>query len=220
MRRITGAAFVSLDGVVQAPGGPEEDPSHGFAHGGWLWPVGDEAIDQTITALFDGPFDLLLGRRTYEIFAAYWPYADPAHPITGTFATARKYVLCGANQRLDWQGSSRLADLGALAALKAGDGPDLVIQGSATLYPQLLAAGLIDRLVLMIAPVVLGSGKRLFGPGTPPLALRQTACVVGSGGVMVAEYQPAGPATTGSFAEQPPSAAELARRARIAAGTW
>ncbi|MBS0253807.1 MAG: dihydrofolate reductase family protein [Proteobacteria bacterium] len=219
-RQIIGCAFVSLDGVMQAPGGPHEDPSDGFAHGGWLWPVSDEVIDQQIGTLFSGPFDLLLGRRTYEVFAAYWPYAPADHPIAASFTRAAKYVLTGQDRPLDWVNSHRLADLAALAALKAGDGPDLVVQGSSTLYPQLLTAGLLDRLTLLIAPVVLGDGKRLFGGGTPPATLRLVSHQIGSGGVIAATYEPAGPVTVADPVAQEPNPVELARRAAIAAGVW
>ena len=158
-RKIIGAAFVSLDGVMQAPGAPEEDRSGGFAYGGWLEPVGDEAMEEQIGKIFSAPFDLLLGRRTYDIFAGYWPYQSMDNPIAAAFARCGKYVLTHSDAPLEWQGSRRLADLDALAAVKRQHGPDLVIQGSSTLYPQLLARGLIDRLVLIVAPVTLGQGK-------------------------------------------------------------
>ena len=172
MRRIVGGAFVSLDGVVQAPGGPEEDRTGGFAHGGWMAPVADGALGHQLDTLFAGDFDLLLGRRTYEIFAAHWPFMPEDGAIAAKFNQAAKYVMSRTERPLEWRGSQRLADLDELAALKAGDGPDLVIQGSATLYPQLLERGLLDRIVLMIAPVTLGAGKRLFGDGTPAGTMR------------------------------------------------
>ncbi len=175
MRKIIGAAFVSLDGVMQAPGGPKEDPTGGFRFGGWLEPVGDEAIDEQIGKLFGRPFDLLLGRRTYDIFNAYWPNAgDDQKAIRDPFNACTKYVVTGGDQPLTWANSKRVATIEELRAIKRGDGPDLVIQGSSTLYPQLLEAGLLDELTLMIAPVVLGNGKRLFGDGTPPKTLKMT----------------------------------------------
>jgi len=219
-RKIIGAAFVSLDGVMQAPGGPSEDPTGGFAYGGWLEPLADDAIEGVIGRLFTGDFDLLLGRRTYDIFAAYWPYADPADPIAASFARAGKYVLTGSDHPLEWQGSHRLDGIDAIAALKAGEGPNLVIQGSSTLYPQLIAQGLIDRLTLMIAPLVLGSGKRLFGDGTAPTSWRLTEWQIGSGGVIAASYEPAGPVRTGSFVMHEPSAREQQRQQAIAEGRW
>jgi dihydrofolate reductase len=221
MRRIVGAVFVSLDGVMQAPGGPEEDPSGGFELGGWLAPFFDEEVGEKIDSLFAPPFDLLLGRRTYDIFAAFWPYnADEPDGIGQRFGRASKYVLTASAQSLDWQNSHRLEDLDSLADLKRGDGPDLVIQGSGTLYPQLLGAGLIDRLTLMIFPVVLGSGKRLFGDGTAPGAMRLVEHRVTSRGNIVASYEPDGPVEPGSFATQQPSDAELDRRRRIEEGNW
>src|SRR4051794_24855080 len=167
MRKLTGAVFQSLDGVMQAPGGPEEDRSGGFERGGWLAGLYDEEFGAEIEKLFSAPFHLLLGRRTYDIFAAYWPY-NQDHPVGETFQRINKYVLTHSDAPLEWENSHRVESIEALAKLKQGDGTDLVIQGSSTLYPQLLAAGLIDRLTLMTFPLVLGGGKRLFGEGTPP----------------------------------------------------
>jgi len=221
VRKVIGAVFVSLDGVMQAPGGPDEDPTGGFALGGWLAPYFDEAVGERIDALFCEPFDLLLGRRTYDIFAAYWPFvADDDSGIGARFDRAAKYVVTGGHRRLDWQNSHRLTGLDALAALKQRDGPNLVIQGSSTLYPQLLAAGLIDRLVLMTFPAVLGTGKRLFGEGTPPRSMRMVEHRVTPGGNVIAEYEPAGAVEPGSFQTIGPTAAELERRDRMARGTW
>jgi dihydrofolate reductase len=221
MRQIIGAVFVSLDGVIQAPGAPEEDRSGGFRLGGWLRQFFDAAVGERVDELFTPPFDLLLGRRTYDIFAAHWPYnADEPDGIGQRFDRASKYVLTGGNRSLDWRNSHRLESLGAVADLKRGDGPRLIVQGSGTLYPQLLGAGLIDRLILMTFPVVVGSGKRLFGDGTPPGAMRLAEHRVTPGGNIIAAYEPDGPIEPGSFAEQEPSAAELDRRARVEAGAW
>ncbi len=216
-RRIIGGAFISLDGVIQAPGGPEEDPSGSFAHGGWLFPVGDEALGNQIDSLLKPPYDLLLGRRTYDIFAAHWPFNTDAPEIAGPFNQCRKYVLTRSDMALDWQNSERVPGLDALAAIKASDGPNIVIQGSSTLYPQLLERGLIDRLILMIAPVVLGKGKRLFGDGTPPGTWKLIEHRLGSTGISMATYEPAGPVETGSFAADEPSPQELARREKLMA---
>lgn len=222
MRKVIGAAFVSLDGVIQAPGGPEEDRSGGFDLGGWLYSYFDEAGGRRIDALFGGPFDLLLGRRTYDIFAGYWPFVEGEEAGIGArFDRAGKYVLTRGAQPLSWENSHRLGSLDALAELKRGQGPDLIIQGSSTLYPQLLAAGLIDRLILMTFPVVLGGGKRLFDEGTPPRSMRLVEHEVTPRGVVIATYEPAGPVEPGDFGvDMTPSPAELERRARIAAGTW
>lgn len=219
-RRIIGAAFVSLDGVMQAPGGPEEDDQGGFSHGGWFAALFDEGAGNQVDTVFTPPFDLLLGRRTYDIFAAHWPYTEEDEGIAAQFAKNAKFVLTRSDAPLEWQGSHRLADIDAVAALKETDGPNLVIQGSSTLYPQLLARGLIDRLVLTIAPVVLGQGKRLFGDGTPAGSWTMIEQRLTPGGTIMATYEPAGEVKTVSFAMPDPSPRELERRAKLAAGTW
>jgi len=219
-RKIIGGAFLSMDGVMQAPGGPEEDPTGGFPYGGWLTNLFDEGLGNQVDSLFGQPFDLLLGRRTYDIFAAHWPsFADDGE-IGSLFARIGKYVVSGSDIPLAWEGSHRLDGIEALAALRAEDGPNLVIQGSSTLYPQLLAHGLLDRLVTMTAPVVLGQGKRLFGEGTPAGKFKLIEHRVTAGGTAMATYEPAGEVETGSFAAPDPSPAEKARRQKIAAGTW
>lgn len=221
MRRIIGAAFVSLDGVMQAPGGPDEDRTGGFELGGWLFQYFDDEVGERVDALFTPPFDLLLGRRTYDIFAAYWPYnASEVNGIGERFERAAKYVVTASGRRLDWQNSHRLESIDAVADLKRGEGPDLIIQGSGTLYPQLLRAGLIDRLILMTFPVILGSGKRLFGDGTAPGAMRMVEHRITPRGSVIATYRPDGPVEPGSFAAQEPSAAELVRRQKVEDGTW
>ena len=221
MRKIIGSVFVSLDGVMQAPGGPQEDPTGDFKLGGWLPKVGDDAVGKRVDKLFTPPFDLLLGRRTYDIFAAYWPYATGEWKALGErFDRAAKYVVTGGDQRLDWQNSHRLKNIDAIADLKRGEGPDLIIQGSGTLYPQLLGAGLLDRLTLMTFPVILGSGKRLFGDGTPPGAMRMVEHQITPGGNIIATYQPDGAVETGSFGADEPSAAELDRLEKIEESTW
>ncbi|HWK42909.1 MAG TPA: dihydrofolate reductase family protein [Croceibacterium sp.] len=221
-RRIIGGAFISLDGVMQAPGGPEEDDQGGFEHGGWMAALFEEAIGNQVDTLFSPPFDLLLGRRTYDIFAAHWPYTsiEEDEGIAALFAKNEKFVLTRSEEPLEWQGSHRLADIDAVAALKETDGPDLVIQGSSTLYPQLLQRGLIDRLVLTIGPVVLGSGKRLFGEGTPAGSWKMIEQRLSPNGTVMATYEPAGPIRTVSFGMPDPSPREMERRAKLAAGTW
>ena len=221
MRRIVGAAFVTLDGVMQGPGGPTEDPTGGFKFSGWLPPVGDEAIEAKIGELFGRPFDLLLGRRTYDIFAAYWPFApDEMAGIRDPFNACTKYVVTGGNQPLEWENSERLGSLEPLRDIKQGSGPDLVIQGSSTLYPQLLAAGLLDELTLMISPIVLGQGKRLFGNGTPPRTLKMTGHQVSDAGSIIATFQPAGDVELGTYVTSEPSERENARQAAMAEGRW
>ncbi len=221
MRRIIGSVFVSLDGVMQAPGGPEEDITGGFELGGWLAGFFDEAVGERIDKLFTPPFDLLLGRRTYDIFAAHWPWnASEPDGIGQKFDRASKYVVTGSDRRLDWRNSHRVESLDAIAELKRGAGPDLIIQGSGTLYPQLLGAGLIDRLTLMTFPVVLGSGKRLFGDGTPPAAMRTVEHRVTERGNVIATYEPDGAVQPASFATQEPSAAEIERQGKMRDGSW
>ena len=220
MRRIIGGVFVSLDGVMQAPGGPSEDPTGGFEHGGWMFPVADETVGAAIGDFFAGPYDLLLGRRTYDIFAAYWPYAEGDGAAMGdAFTKANKYVLTHGEQSLPWENSHRMRTVDDIAALKQGDGPDLLIQGSSEIYPALLAAGLLDRLVLYTFPVVLGRGKRLFGEGTPPGTLKLVDHQVSPGGTVIATYEPAGPVETGSFG-QIESAREDERQRRMKEGNW
>jgi dihydrofolate reductase len=214
-RKLVGGVFQSLDGVMQAPGGPTEDWTQGFTLGGWSANLWDETMGDAIGGLFAQPFDLLLGRKTYEIFAAHWPYVGPDDPIGQAFDRCRKYVLTRGDEPLDWVNSHRLAGIADVAALKQTEGPDLLIQGSSTLYPELLAAGLIDRLFLMTFPVVLGRGKRLFGQGTPSSAWRLVDHQVSTTGVMMATYEPGGAVPIGSFQMQEPSEAEQRRQERM-----
>lgn len=217
-RSIIAGAFVSLDGVMQAPGGPEEDPTGGFEHGGWTATYWDELMGERMGALFDRPFELLLGRKTYEIFAAHWPFVED-EPIAEVFNRTAKHVVTSSKEPLAWANSHAVSgDISAeIAKLKRQDGPDLLIQGSSQLYPTLLQAGLIDRIFLLIFPVVLGNGKRLFGAGVPPAGLRLLDNAVSTTGVLLATYEPAGAVPLGSFALDEPSEAELARRERMKA---
>ena len=221
MRKVIGSAFLSLDGVMQAPGGPTEDPTGGFAHGGWVFGLWDEEVGAEIGRLLSQPYDLLLGRRTYDIFAGYWPYVgDQDGGIGPAFTAANKYVLTRGGADLDWANSHAVADMAALAELKRTEGPDLLIQGSSEIYPALLAAGLLDRLTCMIYPVVLGTGKRLFGEGTPPMTLRAVDQRITAAGTIIATYEPAGEVRTGSPPSPEPSERELGRRRLIEAGRW
>jgi len=193
MRKIIGAVFVSLDGVMQAPGGPEEDRSGGFELGGWIWAYSDDVTREVVRGyLLGAPYALLLGRKTYEIFASYWPQVSPENPIAARFNPTAKYVLSSRELSPPWFNSHRLPSLDALRELKATEGPDLLVQGSGTLYPQLLSAGLLDWLIVQIYPVVLGQGKRLFGEGTPPVGLKLVGSVVSTTGVVIADYAPTG----------------------------
>jgi len=221
MRKIIGAVFQSLDGVMQAPGGPDEDPTGGFAHGGWMFPLADEGVGAEIGQLFSRDFDLLLGRRTYQIFAAYWPYApDETKDIRDPFNACTKYVVTAGDAPLAWEKSVRVSGMDALRAIKQEDGRDLIIQGSSTLYPQLLEAGLLDRVTVMTFPVLLGGGKRLFGDGTPSKTMRLADHRVSERGTIIATYEPAGSVDTGSFASDHPSEREQVRQAAMQEGTW
>lgn len=227
MRKVIDAAFVSLDGVMQAPGGPEEDPTGSFTHGGWTAPYWDDAIGAAMGEVFSGPFDLLLGRKTYDIFAAHWPYVetDPtassfdqlSSEIARTFNTITKYVATHSPETLTWQNSQPLGSdiVAALRDLKQKDGPRLLIQGSSALIQTLLANDLIDEFRLLIYPLVLGRGKRLFGNGTLPAAFRLTKSTVSPSGVLIANYERAGEVKAGSFALETPSEAEIERRKRL-----
>lgn len=216
MREVRAATFVSLDGVMQGPGGPTEDPRGGFAYGGWVFPFFDQASGELMGRAMGEDYDLLLGRRTYEIFAAYWPHQDDE--IGRTFNAVNKYVAAGPETALDWAHSHRLeGDLaGAVRALKATDGRDLLIQGSSEVIHTLLAHDLIDQLTVLTFPVVLGRGRRLFDDGARPHAWTLVSGETTARGVMVGTYRRAGAVPTGSFGDDDPSPAELERRARWA----
>jgi dihydrofolate reductase len=225
---------------MQAPGGPTEDPTGGFAHGGWLPQFFDAEVGQAIDAFFQGDYDLLLGRRTYDIFAAYWPYVGgeatgigeifdktgkddgeaAAIEMGAAFTRANKYVLTRGSPDLGWSNSHRLGSLKELRRVKEGDGPDLLIQGSSTLYPALIAEGLLDRLTVMTFPVVLGSGKRLFGNGSPAGTMRLLDHKVTPSGAAIATYEPAGQVGHGWAGPQSTSQREQARQAAMAEGRW
>ena len=218
MRKVRGSVFVSLDGVMQAPGGPSEDPTGSFTHGGWLPQFFDEDVGAAIDAFFGSEYDLLLGRRTYDIFAAYWPYvggeatgigeifdktgkdegAVAAIEMGEAFTRANKYVLTRGDPDLSWSNSHRLGSMDELRAVKEGNGPDLLIQGSSTLW----------------------SGKRLFGEGTPAQALRLVDHQLTRSGALIATYEPAGEIEHGWAGPQSTSAREKARQRAIAEGRW
>ena len=220
MRKLTGAVFVSLDGVMQAPGGPEEDPTSDFRFGGWTAPFWAEDMGP-FEKLIDSEYDLLLGKRTYDIFSAYWPYNQDI-PIGARFQRINKYVLTHSDEALSWENSHRISGVtaDAVADLKASEGRDLLIQGSSTLYVPLINAGLIDRLVLMTFPLLLGKGKRIFDGSEKPGALKLADSFVSPTGVVTTIYEPAGEVRTGSFETKPPSEAEVERREKMEAGTW
>jgi dihydrofolate reductase len=220
MRKLTGAVFVSLDGVMQAPGGPEEDPTGNFHLGGWVQPLFDEDMGPFEQVIM-GEYDLLLGKRTYDIFAGYWPH-NRDQPIGEKFQHINKYVLTHSDEPLEWENSHKLSGdpAEAVAELKRTDGRDLLIQGSSTLYPPLLSARLIDRLVLMTFPVLLGHGKSIFSGSERPGAFRLVDSFVSKTGVVIGSYEPNGDVQTGTFETNEPSHEELERRQKMDEGTW
>ena len=223
MRKIVAGAFVSLDGVMQAPGGPEEDPVGGFKFGGWTAPYWDAVTGEAVGGYFSTPFDLLLGRKTYDIFAAHWPYLetskiDPLEmEVARTFNRVTKYVATHSPETLAWHNSQSLGSdiIASLHALKQKEGPQLLVQGSSNLIQTLLAHDLIDEFRVLIYPLVLGKGKRLFGEGTMPAAFKLMKSAVSPSGVLIATYERDGDIKTGSFAPEKPSAAEIERRKNL-----
>lgn len=202
MRKIIVLSFISLDGVMQAPGGPDEDTSGGFKYGGWTAPFFDEAAGKMMGEQMGHPFDLLLGRKTYDIFAAYWPKQSEENPVTVPFNKARKYVASNnASFPLSWQNSELLTgDVAeAVKKLKAGDGPELQVHGSGNFIQTLLKNDLVDELWLKVFPVTLGPGKKLFAEGTIPAAFKLTASKTTPTGVIFANYERAGEVKTGSM---------------------
>jgi dihydrofolate reductase len=217
MRKLLVQSFVSADGVMQAPGGPEEDPTGGFTAGGWSTGYWDAMMGEVMGEEMSKPRDLLLGRKTYEIFAAHWPYAGD-YPEAAAMNNATKYVASRSLQSLEWQ-NSHLLDGDAtesVAKLKQTDGLDLVVVGSSNLIQSLLAAGLVDELELWVFPVVLGRGKRVFGEGAVPGSLELVATRASTTGVLINTYRPAGEIRSGSFSLPDPTEAELARRQKLA----
>ncbi len=222
MRKLIVSAFASLDGIVQAPGGPEEDPTGGFALGGWMFGFADESMDIS-AAGFDGKDrELVLGRRTYQIFEAYWPYQPADHPIAKTRTATKKHGASRTVTGLPWNNATLLHGdvVSAIIALKAQAGPDLQTIGSGDLIRTLQAASLVDEYNVWTFPAVLGRGKRLFGEGAKPSALRLVRSQVSRSGVVMSTYAPGGDIRPGSFASAEPSERELARRRMMANGTW
>src|SRR5215510_8125705 len=194
MRKIISIHQVTLDGVMQGPGGPEEDPRNGFAHGGWAMPFVDEAAQQVIGETIAGEFDLLLGHWTYQLWAGYWPNQGD-NPIAKAFNKATKVVVTRGRDPLDWKKSQRMSGdvVDELRRLKASDGPELHIWGSHQLMQTLIAADLVDEYRLWVFPLLLGTGKRLFESGVPPRRLSLVATKSTPSGVLVVTYRPAGP---------------------------
>jgi dihydrofolate reductase len=213
-RKLVVTTFLTLDGVMQAPGGPEEDPSDGFSLGGWSVTQWDDVMVEHMGEGMWGSkeFGLVLGRKTYEIFAAHWPHSD--EPGAELLNSASKYVASKTLDSVDWANSKLLeGDVpNAIARLKEEDGPELQVHGSANLIQTLLKHDLVDEFRLMIFPVVVGKGKRLFGEGTTPGGLKQTDSKTSTTGVVIATYERAGEVPLGSFASDEPTEAEVERR--------
>ena len=212
MREIIALNHVTLDGVIQSGGGPQEDPSGGFTHGGWQVPFRSKEGGAAVAEIMSREFGLLLGRRTYEIWAAFWPYAN--HPVANAINKAEKYVVTKSLGSLDWENSHRLNGdaVDEVRRLKASDGPELHIWGSSELLQTLMAAQLVDEFRVWVYPVVLGKGKRLFEEGVPPFGLTLVESRSTSKGVLLNTYRPASPLPDMSAQPDNPSEAELARR--------
>ncbi len=192
MRKIIATARVSLDGVMQSPMGAQEDASDGFDRGGWLTEFRDPkggAATMSVVGSLDRPYDLLLGRKTYDIFAGYWPKVPADNPIGPVFTKANKYVLTRGSAKLDWANSHKLGNIDELKKVKAEEGSDIVLWGSSTLYPQLLDANLIDRILLLTCPIVFGKGKRIFGNTRHQVAMKLKESEVTPTGVVIATYE-------------------------------
>lgn len=212
MRKIIVATFLTLDGVLQAPGGPEEDRTNGFKWGGWQFAYSDEMIGSKIGQIMSKPFDLLLGRRTYEIFAAYWPYKDDV--IGNKFNSINKYVVATTPIDTSWENSVLINHnvVNELKKLKAGDSPDLLVHGSGQLVQTLFANQLVDELHLLIYPITLGTGKKLFSDGALAQEWKLTESAISTSGVIVTTYVPGGEVKLGSYVPDEVSDAEIARR--------
>ena len=218
MRKLIILSFITLDGVMQAPGGPEEDPTGGFKHEGWVAGYSDDFLLKVMIKQTSKPFDLLLGRKTYEIFAAYWPYVN-AHknPFAAKLNNAKKYVASKTLTKLDWN-NSELIDgdvTKGIKRIKEQVGPEIQVHGSGNLIQTLLKHDLVEELWLKIFPVTLGVGKRLFAEGVIPAGFKLLESGISSSGVIIASYERADEVKTGSLGLETPSEAELARRKRL-----
>ena len=234
MRSLVANTFLTLDGVMQAPGGPQEDPSGGFAHGGWSVNHWNDAMSEHMVAALNKPFELLLGRKTYEIFAAHWPYVDDEtraerggtanpgdDPIAAALNNAVKYVASRTLTTVDWQNSVLLDGdvVEQVSKLKELDGPDIQVQGSASLLQTLIGSDLVDEFRIWTFPVVVGAGKRLFDDGTVPREFELLSTEAFDTGVILATYCRAGAVEHGSFAFEDPTDAEVERRRKLSGST-
>ena len=218
MRKIIVGAQVSMDGVMQAPGEPTEDPTNGFKFGGWVMPYFDQVFGEEVDRILDN-FDLLLGRKTYEIFAAYWPYYDEDAPhggIAKRFNEIKKYAVSRSGEvDTSWAGSVLLRDVADVKRLKQEDGPNLVTQGSTELVHALLANDLVDAMSIFTVPVVLGGGKKLFVDGSAPHSFKLTSSRVWSTGLLIGHYERDGEIKMGGSTLESPSKREIARQERM-----
>ena len=218
MRKLIVLSFITLDGVMQAPGGPEEDPTGGFKYGGWVAGYFDGFLGKLMEKQMNKPFNLLLGRRTYEIFAAHWPYVKTNEdPVAAAINNAKKYVASKTLKKFDWSNSELIkGDVAKeVKKLKEQDGPDIQVHGSGNLIQTLLKHDLVDELWLKIFPITLGRGKHLFAEGTIPVGFKLLESETLPAGVIIATYMRAGEVKTGSFEFEVPTEAELARRKRL-----
>lgn len=223
MRKIVANIFMTLDGVMQAPGGPEEDPTGGFGLGGWSVNYWDDLMAKIIMGeLISKPFDLLLGRKTYETFAAHWPFVKNDPDKLNSMAadklnSARKYVVSRTLAKADWENSTLITGdaVKEIIDLKRGNGPEIQVHGSSNLIQTLLQHDLIDEFRVWTFPLTIGSGKRLFGEGTIPAGLKLLDCKISTTGVIIATYARAGKIMPGSLALENPTEAELTRRKRL-----
>ncbi|MFK0101655.1 dihydrofolate reductase family protein [Streptomyces sp. NPDC091040] len=201
MRKVIVTTFLTLDGVMQAPGGPEEDPESGFTHGGWQKPTFDEGVGEAIAGWYADTDAMLLGRKTYDIFAGYWPTADPDNPFTERMNSMHKYVASRTLTSVDWQNSTLLTGdtADAVRRLKETEGRNINVVGSGDLAQTLMREDLVDEYRLTIHPVILGTGKRLFADGAIPTALEPVTVTGTKGGTVLAVYRPAGRPAYDSF---------------------
>jgi dihydrofolate reductase len=221
VRKLIVLSFITLDGVMQAPGGPEEDPTGGFKYGGWVAGYFDDFLGKVMVEQMSQPFDLLLGRKTYEIFAAHWPYLKAKEdPIAAGINRAKKYVTSKTMINLDWANSELIkGDVAReVKRLKEQDGPEIQVHGSGDLIQTLLKHDLVDELWLKIFPITLGRGKRLFAEGTTAAGFKLLESEISPNGVVILKYVREGDVKTGSFALEVPTEAELARRKRLQEG--
>ena len=219
MRKVIVGAMVSIDGVMQAPGRSTEDPTKGFKFGGWVMPYFDQEFGEELERFFNDKFDLLLGRKTYEIFAGYWPYYDEDAPdggIAKLFNDITKYVVSRSGKvDTSWASSVLLRDIGDVKRLKQEDGPNLLTQGSTELVHALLANDLVDAMSIFTVPVVIGGGKKLFADGSAPHSFKLTRSRVSSNGLIVGHYEREGEIKIGDTTLDSPSEREIARRERM-----